>query len=119
MSGRAGEAFDRLVREAGGFNPFTDDGWDTLRRCFDESMATIDGAAASAPRRLLEVGCGTGESRRILGAHAARYLGIDLSIEALRLARRCAPAAAGARPPAPTPPMAGPPGARGRLHPPR
>jgi ubiquinone/menaquinone biosynthesis C-methylase UbiE len=37
--------------------------------------------------RLLDVGCGTGQSRQVYEAHSSRYVGLDLSLGALRLAR--------------------------------
>jgi len=83
-----GRYFDRLVEEAGDFNPFTDRGWETLARRFD---AAVPG---SAPLRVLDVGCGTGQSRRIYsrrsgpGDPGGYYAGLDLSLTALRLARR-------------------------------
>jgi len=82
---REGRYFDRLVGESGDFNPFTDRGWETLARRF---AAAVPGAGF----RVLDVGCGTGRSRRIYqeGSQApgGRYAGIDLSLGALRLARR-------------------------------
>jgi SAM-dependent methyltransferase len=82
-----GRYFDRLVGESGDFNPFTDRGWETLARRFA-------GAVPGAGFRVLDVGCGTGRSRRIYRDHAARYAGIDLSLGALRLARQHQPDAA-------------------------
>lgn len=76
-----GDYFDGLVRDQEGFNPFTDRGWDVLRRCFLEEIAP------AGPLRTLDVGCGTGESRRLY-VEATRYLGLDLSLTAVRLARR-------------------------------
>jgi ubiquinone/menaquinone biosynthesis C-methylase UbiE len=78
---REGSYFDALVEAAGDFNPFTDHGWDTLARRFD---AVIPGKDF----RVLDVGCGTGRSRRIYQEKASRYAGLDLSLGALRLARR-------------------------------
>jgi demethylmenaquinone methyltransferase/2-methoxy-6-polyprenyl-1,4-benzoquinol methylase len=83
---REGRYFDRLVGESGDFNPFTDRGWETLSRRF---AAAIPGTGF----RILDVGCGTGRSRRIYQNKAARYAGIDLSLGALRLARRRSPGA--------------------------
>lgn len=74
-----GHYFDHLVGETGDFNPFTDRGWETLARRF--------AAAVPARLRLLDVGCGTGRSRRIYRARSARYTGIDLSFSSLSLAR--------------------------------
>lgn len=76
-----GRFFDRLVREAGDFNPFTDRGWRNLAERF----------AAVVPQgdlRVLDVGCGTGRSRRIYLDRSSFYLGMDLALEAVALARR-------------------------------
>jgi SAM-dependent methyltransferase len=76
-----GRYFDRLVQEGGDFNPFTDRGWRTLARRF----------AAAIPDtglRVLDVGCGSGHSRRVYLDRSHGYVGIDLSLGALRLARR-------------------------------
>jgi len=78
---REGRYFDRLVGQSGDFNPFTDRGWETLARRF---QAAVPGAAKL---RVLDVGCGTGQSRRIYQARSSRYAGIDLSLSALALAR--------------------------------
>jgi SAM-dependent methyltransferase len=78
---RDGQYFDRLVGESGDFNPFTDRGWETLARRF---QAAVPGAARL---RVLDVGCGTGRSRRIYQERISRYAGIDLSLSALALAR--------------------------------
>ena len=78
--------FDALVREAGDFNPFTDRGWQTIARRFDAI------APSGAPLRLVDIGCGTGQSRRVYASHLAWYLGIDLSREARASARRQHPA---------------------------
>jgi SAM-dependent methyltransferase len=79
-SSRDGEVFDRLVQEKGDFNPFTDGGWETLARRF--AAAVPDGPDL----RILDVGCGTGQSLRIYRRRADFYVGIDLSLGALRLA---------------------------------
>jgi ubiquinone/menaquinone biosynthesis C-methylase UbiE len=82
---REARTFDRLVEEAGDFNPFTDRGWETLARRF---AAAVPG---DSPLRVLDVGCGTGQSRRIYANRSGRggyYAGLDLSLSALRLARQ-------------------------------
>jgi len=78
---REGRYFDQLVGESGDFNPFADRGWETLARRF---QAAVPGAARL---KVLDVGCGTGQSRRIYQARSSRYAGIDLSLSALALAR--------------------------------
>ena len=81
-AGGDGRYFDRLVGEAGDFNPFTDHGWETLARRF---AAAVPGTVAL---RVLDVGCGTGQSRRIYARRSGFYAGLDLSLAALRLAHR-------------------------------
>jgi SAM-dependent methyltransferase len=78
--GREGRYFDDLVEERGDFNPFADRGWETLARRF---AAAVPGDGF----RVLDVGCGTGQSQRIYRDRSARYAGIDLSLGALRRAR--------------------------------
>jgi SAM-dependent methyltransferase len=81
-----GQYFDALVRHDGDFNPFADRGWLTLARRFDAVVP------AGRQLRVLDVGCGTGQSRRVYASHLAWYLGVDLSREAVALARRRDPA---------------------------
>lgn len=76
-----GAYFDRLVQETGDFNPFDDRGWHTLQRCFARAIGNAHGL------RILDVGCGTGQSRRIYAPHARTYTGIDLSRVALQVAQ--------------------------------
>lgn len=80
LPSRDGEVFDRLVQEGGDFNPFTDRGWETLARRF---AAAVPGGPGL---RVLDVGCGTGQSLRIYRRRAGLYVGVDLSLGALRLA---------------------------------
>ncbi len=79
---REGSYFDHLVGEAGDFNPFTERGWDTLAARFARAVPS------RGPLRVLDVGCGTGRSRRIYRARSGFYTGIDLSLGSLGLARR-------------------------------
>jgi len=70
------------VRERGDFDPFAPRGWRTITRRFDEMVASEELS------RLLDIGCGTGQSRQVYIGKSAGYVGIDLSFEALALARR-------------------------------
>jgi SAM-dependent methyltransferase len=76
------EYFDGLVATEGDFNPFADSAWQILRRRFVEFVAPAH------PLRILDVGCGTGESRQLYIEDAAEYVGIDLARQALEVARR-------------------------------
>ena len=76
-----GRYFDRLVEESGDFNPFADRGWATLARRF---AAAVPGTGF----RVLDVGCGTGQSRRIYQERSTGYAGADLSLGALRRAQQ-------------------------------
>lgn len=76
-----GAYFDRLVAETGEFNPFEDRAWDV----FAARFASITNGAGAL--RVLDIGCGTGASRRIYAARASAYVGVDLSLGALRVAR--------------------------------
>jgi ubiquinone/menaquinone biosynthesis C-methylase UbiE len=87
LTAREGRFFDRLVAEAGDFNPFTERGWGILARRFAEEVP-----AQGAGLSLLDVGCGTGRSQAVYREHSARYTGIDLSLASLALARRRDPA---------------------------
>jgi len=79
-SSHDGSYFDQLVEDEGDFNPFTERGWQTLARRF-----TAVGAADSG-MRVLDIGCGTGQSRQVYARHTATYVGLDLSLGALRRA---------------------------------
>lgn len=74
--------FDGLVSQEGEFNPFADSGWATIRRRFEEFVAPRPGLA------ILDIGCGTGQSRRLYVDWAAEYTGVDLSEIALERARK-------------------------------
>jgi SAM-dependent methyltransferase len=79
---RDGQYFDALVREAGDFNPFADRGWRTLARRFEAVVAP------GVQLRVIDVGCGTGQSHRVYADRADWYVGLDLSREAVAAARR-------------------------------
>jgi SAM-dependent methyltransferase len=79
-SSHDGSYFDQLVEDEGDFNPFTERGWQTLARRF----AAVGGAGTGW--RVLDIGCGTGQSRQIYARHASSYVGLDLSLGALRRA---------------------------------
>ncbi len=77
--------FDRLVGEKGEFDPFAPRGWRTIASRFSEM------AGSGRPSRLLDIGCGTGQSRQVYADRAKAYVGMDLSLSAVSLARRKAP----------------------------
>lgn len=74
--------FDTLVTEHGEFNPFGDRGWRTLQKRFSEWLDV------PKPISLLDVGCGTGQSRAIYIQHCQQYTGLDLSETAIEMAKR-------------------------------
>lgn len=75
--------FDKLARDEGDFNPFMDRGWRRIEQCFREMVAP-----AGPAFELLDVGCGTGKSRQIYAEHVSRYVGVDLSVTSIELARK-------------------------------
>lgn len=77
--------FDSFVAEHGHYNPFTDRGWNTL------AMRFADWIDRQKPFDLLDVGCGTGQSRRIYIKYCKRYVGVDLSPGVIELARKTHP----------------------------
>src|SRR6185369_2276506 len=81
VGGRERAYFDELVRTRGDFNPFADRGWRTLARRFEAWVAP------ERPLEVLDIGCGTGQSRQLYARHAARYVGVDLSGAAVAVAR--------------------------------
>ncbi len=74
--------FDDVVAGSGDFDPFAPRGWQTLARRFEKFVRP--------EKRLfvLDIGCGTGQSRQIYAAHLEKYIGVDLSEKALAVARR-------------------------------
>ncbi len=79
--------FDGLLRKKGEFDPFAPSGWQTIAARFSEMVPGV------AFARLLDIGCGTGQSRQVYAERIRGYVGIDLSFEALALARRKVPTA--------------------------
>jgi ubiquinone/menaquinone biosynthesis C-methylase UbiE len=75
------EFFDRFVTDRGEFNPFADRGWRTLARRFSQQLGD------TPPVDLLDVGCGTGNSRQIYIERCRGYTGIDLSPRMIEVAR--------------------------------
>src|SRR3954466_2991985 len=80
---RESEFFDSLVDQVGDFNPFTERGWNTLKRRFEKM---IQPQQMGRKLDLLDVGCGTARSYQIYSDHVRRYVGIDLSHHELRIA---------------------------------
>lgn len=78
--------FDELVASEGEFDPFAESGWQTIRRRFEELVTP------GPSLRILDIGCGTGQSRQIYAAHIKEYVGIDLADAALNRARDKFPA---------------------------
>jgi ubiquinone/menaquinone biosynthesis C-methylase UbiE len=75
------EYFDNLVVSDGDFNPFSDRGWATIRRRFEDFVRPRPGL------RILDIGCGTGQSRQLYADYAKEYVGADLADAALRRAQ--------------------------------
>ena len=78
---RERQFFDHYVQEAGDFNPFSEAGWNRLRRAFAELVRPASGDT-------LAVGCGTGQSRQVYAPWFTTYTGVDLSPESIAIARR-------------------------------
>jgi ubiquinone/menaquinone biosynthesis C-methylase UbiE len=78
--------FDGLAHRRGRFNPFTDRGWETLAGSFRRAMAGVE-----PERRLLDIGCGTGESLRVYRDWTSDYTGIDISLGSIALAASSKP----------------------------
>jgi ubiquinone/menaquinone biosynthesis C-methylase UbiE len=78
-----GEYFDSVVASQGDFNPFAARGWQTLRNLFKRRVAH-----STTKSRLLEIGCGTGQSYQIYDGLISFHVGIDLSESAVRVAAR-------------------------------
>ena len=79
---REAEVFDALVAAHGDFNPFTESGWSTLKVGFENLVGPGCGL------RLLDLGCGTGQSAQLYLDRSRAYVGCDLSFSSLTIARR-------------------------------
>jgi SAM-dependent methyltransferase len=77
--------FDDRIREEGAFDPFAPRAWATLRKRF------IDLIDPAEPLRILDVGCGTGQSRQIYASSASTYAGVDLSWSCVAAAHSAEP----------------------------
>lgn len=79
---RETDFFNHLAEHHGEFNPFTEHGWQTLASRFEEMITP------SKPLAILDIGCGTGNSKQLYERHADRYVGVDLANRAIDIARR-------------------------------
>lgn len=77
--------FNTLTREVGDFNPFGARAWANLRACF---LNSLGGQRAAS---LLDIGCGTGQSRQIYRDACDRFAGLDLAQSSLLRARALFP----------------------------
>lgn len=73
--------FDSVIRDEGEFNPFADRGWMHIA----QQVAAM--VPLSTTARILDVGCGTGQSRKLYAGANRTYVGMDLSGAALSLAQ--------------------------------
>lgn len=78
--------FDELVSAEGEFDPFAATGWKTIQRRFEQFVQPRPGL------RVLDIGCGTGQSRQLYALYASQYVGVDLAETALERARAKFPA---------------------------
>lgn len=72
--------FDTVVTEQGEIHSFAPAGWKVIERRFLKDIAP------RGSESLLDVGCGTGESRQVYRDHVKRYTGLDLSGKAVERA---------------------------------
>jgi ubiquinone/menaquinone biosynthesis C-methylase UbiE len=75
------EYFDELISSEGEFDPFAQSGWDRIRSRFEDLVRPRQGL------RVLDIGCGTGQSRQIYSDYVKDYIGVDLAEAALERAR--------------------------------
>lgn len=79
---RESNFFDELAIAKGDFNPFAERGWRTLGKCFSNVVQ------GGEPLDILDVGCGTGQSRQIYSPYIKSYVGADVSPRSIEIARR-------------------------------
>jgi len=72
--------FDDLADRSGNFNPFAPQGWQTIKNRFQQFIEP------QSRLQLLDIGCGTGQSRQLYQEYCELYVGIDLSYRSLQLA---------------------------------
>lgn len=72
--------FDTVVAEQGEIHSFAPRGWKVIESRF---LADIEPGGYES---LLDIGCGTGESRQVYREHVRRYTGLDLSGKAVERA---------------------------------
>jgi ubiquinone/menaquinone biosynthesis C-methylase UbiE len=85
VADRESAFFNRVVTKSGDFNPFADRGWATLARRFRKMVRPAKAVT------VLDIGCGTGQSRQMYIRHCSRYVGIDLAERAIEIARQSYP----------------------------
>lgn len=74
------EYFDDRIADEGEFDAFAPEAWETLRRRFDEFVPPVSAL------RILDVGAGTGQSRKVYERTQVSYIGSDLSWSCVRTA---------------------------------
>ena len=79
-----GRPADPLLGSKDTFDPFTEEGWQVLRLAFEKRAPDPSGW-------LLDVGCGTGSSRRVYANRGQVLIGLDNSWAMVRLARERIP----------------------------
>jgi SAM-dependent methyltransferase len=77
---RERQFFDAVVSDEGEIHSFAPAGWQVLERRFVQYIQP------SGTEVMLDVGCGTGESRQVYRSHVGSYVGLDLSARAVERA---------------------------------
>jgi SAM-dependent methyltransferase len=65
--------FDQAVCKFGSFHPFEKKAWESLKKLF------VDFVDPKLDETILDIGCGTGASKKIYFAFVKEYVGLDLS----------------------------------------